>query len=155
MTAICRHRSNIFSQLNVPVSEIDEMLPAIVLVQAEVDLNKWTPLRSLRFANQMHSGLLRRAIGFEGIALDARADDVFPRRWPTAVARNHVIEIQIIAIKRLTAILAHVLVAFENIVAREFDFLFRHPIEHHQQDDARNANAKRDGLDGFRMGFTR
>src|SRR5580765_5043359 len=106
MTAICRHRSNIFSQLNVPVSEIDEMLPAIVLVQAEVDLNKWTPLRPLRFANEMHSRLLRRAIGLERVALDAGADNVFPRRRSAAITWNDVIQIQIVAVESLPAILA-------------------------------------------------
>src|SRR6185369_10859809 len=99
---------------DVPVGKINEVLPTIVLMQAEVDLNKWTPLRPLRFANKMHPSLLRRAIGFERIALDARADNIFPRRRPAAVARNHVIEIQIIAVESLPAVLAHVLVPLKN-----------------------------------------
>src|SRR4029077_8408203 len=90
---------DIFSKLDVPVGEIDEVLPAIVLMQAEVDLDKWPPLRPLRFANEMHPRLLRRAIRFERIALDAGANNVFPGRRPAAVARNNMIEIKIVAIE--------------------------------------------------------
>ena len=100
-------------------------------MQAEVDLNKWTPLRPFRFADEMHSCLLRRAIRFERIALDTRADNIFPRRWPATVARDNVVQIQIVAVECLPAILAHVLVALKNVVPCEFDFFLRQMVIDH------------------------
>ena len=57
-----------------------------------------------------------------------------------AVARQDVIEIQFAAIKNVAAILAGVLVALENVVAREFHFLLRQTIEEQEHDDARDAD---------------
>jgi hypothetical protein len=54
----------------------------------------------------------------------------------------------------MTAVLARVLIALKNIVPREFHFLFRQPIKHHQQNHARHPNAKRNRLDRFGMGLT-
>ena len=118
------------------------MLPAIVLMQAEVDLHERSPFRPLGFADEMHSGLLRCAVRFARVALDAGANDVLPCGRTAAVTRDDVIQVQIFTLKNLAAVLAHVLIAFKNVVAREFDFLFRHPIENHQQDDARDPDAE-------------
>ena len=89
------------------------------------------------------------------VAADAGADDVFPRRRAAAVARDDVVEVQILAVKNFAAILAGVFVALENVVARELDLLLRQPVVHQQQDDARHADAEGDGVDGFlvRRGF--
>ena len=63
------------------------------------------------------------------------------------------IQIEILAIERLAAVLAGVLVSLEDIVPCEFDFLFRQPVEHHQQDHTRDANAERDSADAFWVWF--
>lgn len=47
-----------FPELDVPIGQIKEMLPAIVVSHSEVDLNKWPPLRAFWFANQVHAGLV-------------------------------------------------------------------------------------------------
>ena len=65
-----------------------------------------------------------------------------------AIARNDVIEVQIFAVKNFTAVLASIFVAFKNVVAREFHFLFWHPVIHQQQDDAWDADAEGNGVDG-------
>ena len=67
-----------FTQFDVPISQVDEMFPAIVLVQAEIDLHEGPPLGSLGFPNQVQPRFLRRAIGLKRITIDARANDVFP-----------------------------------------------------------------------------
>ena len=54
------------------------MLPAFVLVQAQVDLDEGTPLGPLGLADEVHAGFLRRVIGLARVAGDAGADDVFP-----------------------------------------------------------------------------
>ena len=125
------------------------MPPAIMLVQAETDLDERPPFRALGFAHETHSGFLRRAIGFARIALDAGADNVFPNRRPAAIARNHVIKVQIFAIKNIAAILAGIFIALKNVMAREFDFFLRQPVINEQQDDARHADAKGDGVNRF------
>ena len=101
----------------------------------------------------MHSRFLRRAIGFAGIARNTGANNIFPCRRAAAVARDDMVEIQILALKNLAAVLAHVFIALKNVVPREFDFLLWQSIEHDQQDHARHPDAKGDGLDRFRMRF--
>jgi len=60
-----------------------------------------------------------------------------------------VVEIQIAPIKSLAAILAHVLVALENIVPRKLHFFLRQPIEEEQHDYARHSNLPRNRRDHF------
>ena len=64
------------------------MFPAVVPLQREIDLHERTPFGALGFADEMHAGFLRRAIGLARVALDARAHDVFPGRRAAAVARE-------------------------------------------------------------------
>jgi len=125
------------------------MLPAIVLLEAEADLHERTPLGPFRLADEMKTGLLRRAVGLARVALDAGADDVFPSRRAAAIARDDVVQIQILAVEHAPAVLAGVLVALKNVVARELDLLFRQPVVGEQQDDARDADAEGNGVDGF------
>ena len=68
---------------------------------------------------------------------------------------SDVVEVQILAVKNFAAILAGVFVALKNVVPRELHFLFRHPVIHEQQNDARDADAEGNGVDGFlvRRGF--
>ena len=113
------------------------------------DLNKWTPLGPLRFADKMHVRFLRQPIAFACIARNARANHIFPRRRSTSFARHDMIEIQVVALKNLATILTSVLVALENVVPRELHFLFRETIEKEQHDHPRHANLPRDGRHHF------
>src|SRR5262245_57621191 len=118
------------------------MFPAFVMLEAEVDLHEGTPLGPLRFADQMHAGLQRRAVGLARVAAHAGANDVFPRCWAAAVAGNDVVEVQVLALEDVATILAGVAVALENVVPRELHFLLRQAIENDEQDDARNPDAE-------------
>ena len=129
------------------------MLPAIVLMQAEIDLDKRPPLGPLWFANEVQACFLWRAIGFESIAVDARTDNILPGGRPAPVARNHVIQVQILPIERLSAILTRVLVSFKNIVAGEFDLFLRQMIIDHQQNNAGHADTEGYSPHRFRMRF--
>ncbi len=53
----------------------------------------------------------------------------------------------------MAAVLAGVAVALKNVVPGEFDFLFGKAVEHQQEDDARDADFKRNCGDGFRVRF--
>ncbi len=125
------------------------MFPAVMLVQREVDLHEWPPLRALGLAHQVQARLERRAVRLARIARDARADNVFPGRRAAAVARDDVVEVQIFPVENLATVLARILVAFENIMPRELHFLLRHAVVHEEQDYFRHADAERNRVDGI------
>ena len=129
------------------------MFPAIVLVQAEIDLDERTPFRPLRFADEVHAGLEGRTVALERIALDAGAHNVLPGGRATAVARDDVVEIQVFAVANAATVLAGVLVALENVVPGEFDFLFRQAVEGEQENHLGNAYLEGNGLDAFGLRF--
>lgn len=113
------------------------------------DVNKRTPLGPLRLADQMHVRFLREPIALARIARNARANHIFPGRGSASFARHDMIEIEIVALKNCTAILAGVFVALEDVVTRELHFLFWETIEKQQHDHARDADLPRDRCDHF------
>ena len=67
---------HVFAQLDVPIGEVDEAPPAIVLVEGKVDLNERVPLGPFRFPDEAHPRFLGRAVGLERVALDAGAHHI-------------------------------------------------------------------------------
>ena len=59
---------DLFPNLDVPVREVDEVLPTVVTVQSEVNLNEGTPFRTFWLADQMQAGFLGSSIRFPSIA---------------------------------------------------------------------------------------
>lgn len=125
------------------------MLPAIVVIEAQIDLDEGPPLGPAWFADEVHADFLRGVVRLAGIASDAGADDVFPGGRAAAVAGNDVVKIQVLAIKRLAAILAGVVIALENVVPGELDFLLGQAVKDSQQNDSRNPDPERNGVDAF------
>lgn len=130
------------AKLDIPVCDVNEVLPAIVRMDGELDLDEWTPLRSLGLADEVHAGFLRSAVGLARVALDARAHDVFPSGRTATVARNDVVKVQIASLAAFAAILAGVLIPLEDVVPGEFDLLLRHAVIDQKQYHAWNANAE-------------
>jgi len=91
MTAGKRSLLGSIAQLHVPVRQINEVLPEIVLRRSKGDLDKWPPLWPLRFADQCHVRIAGEPVAFARIARDARANNVFPSRRPASVARHDMI----------------------------------------------------------------
>jgi len=143
------------TQLDVPVSEIDKVLPQIVLRSGKGNLNKRPPLRPLRFANQTHVRVSRKSVALARIAGDTRADHVFPRRCSAPIARHNVVQIEFAPIKDLAAVLAGVLVALEHVVTRKLYILFRKPIEKQQHDHTRDTDLERNRRYHFMVGRVR
>ena len=141
------------AQFHVPIGHIEEMLPTVVMVHAEVDLHERPPLGTPGLADEAHPGLGGSLVGLACIAGDARADNVLPGRRPAAVARDHVIEIQILPLETPAAVLAGVPVSLENIMPGELDLFLRQSVEQQEQDDPRYAHPKRDGVDAVRVGL--
>ena len=131
---------DVFPNLDVPVRQIDEVLPTIVAVQAEVNLNEGTPFRTFRLTDQMQASFLRSSIRFPRIARNAGADNIFPGGWTTAIARSDVVKVQILSIKNASAILTSVLVAFKDVMPGKFNFLFRKTIKDDQQNNPGHAD---------------
>ena len=146
---------SLIAELDVPVREIDEVFPEVVLRRGKRDLDKRPPLGPLRFTDQAHVRFARKAVALARIAGDAGADHILPCRCSPAIARHNVIQIQFAAIKGVAAVLAGVLVALENVVTRKLHFLFRQPIKHQQNDYTRDTNLKRNRRDHLVVGRVR
>jgi hypothetical protein len=135
-------RAGFFAQFDVPIREVEEVFPAIVVGDAEIDLDEWTPLRPFRLADQAQAGFVRRAVGLVRVALDAGANNVLPSGRSAAITRNYVVEVQVFALENLSAVLAGVLVPLEDIVPGELHLFLGHAVEQHQHDDAGHADAE-------------
>ena len=81
-----------------------------MLRRSKGDLNEWSPLRPLGFADQAHVRLARKPVAFARIARNTRANHVFPSRRPAPVARHDMIQIKLTPIEEVAAVLAGVLV---------------------------------------------
>jgi len=129
------------------------MLPDLVRGTAlAAEFVERTPAGALRFADQAHPGFMRQAVRLAGVARDAGTDDVFPLHRAAPVARQHVVEIQVAAVKPPGAILAGVVVAFEDVVAREADLLARKAIVDVEDDHLRHADRIGDRVDHLLFG---
>src|SRR5881227_3593511 len=131
------------TQFNVPVREIDEMLPEVVLRRGKSDLDERPPFWPFGSTDQAHVRFTRQPIAFARVARNARANHILPRCCSTAVARHDVIEIELAAVKNLAAVLAGVLVALEDVVPGKFHFLLWKPIENQKHNHPRDTNLKR------------
>ena len=118
-----------------------------VIVQHEADDRP--PLGAHRLADEPHVRLVREAVRLARIALDARAHDVLPRGLAAVVARDDVVEVQLLAGEGVAAILAMIGVAFEDVVARQLQFLAGQLVEEGQQNDARQPDPAVDGAHGL------
>ena len=117
-----------------------------MLATREADVNKRAPFRSLRLANELEPGFVRKSVALLRIARNAGADDVLPGGLATTVSRKNMIKVQLLPLKKLTAILTSVPVPLEDIVPGELYFFLRQSLEQQQHDNPWNANA-----DGNRM----
>jgi hypothetical protein len=121
------------------------VFPEVVLRRGKCNLNKRPPFWPFWFSDQAHVRVARKPVALARIAGDARANHVFPRSRPSPIARHDMIQIEFASIENLTAVLACVLVALEDIVARKLYFLLWKPIEHQQHNHPWDTDFERDG----------
>lgn len=119
------------------------MTPTLVRVARYRDVQKRPPARALGLSDERHADLVREPVSLARVAGNARANDVFPIRLPTAIPRHDVVQVQHLARENLVAILASVVVPLENILARELHFLLWQTLEEKQHNHSRHANAHR------------
>ena len=123
------------------------------MAPGETDVDEGPPLRTLRLANKLQAGLVRKSVALPGIAGDARANDVLPRGLTAAISRKDVIQVQFVAFKNLATILAGVPITLEDIVSGKLDLFFRQAFKEQQHDDSRDANAHRNRSNHLRFGI--
>ena len=93
------------------------------------DLDERAPAGFLRLVEQPHAGLLGGAVAFTAVTGDTGANDIDPGGLTAAVAGDDVVEVEILAFKSFAAILAGVLVSFEDVLAGKFYVFFGKLVE--------------------------
>lgn len=101
----------------------------------------------------MHVDVVKKAVALPRVARDAGANDVFPSGQAAFIARDDVVEVEVFALEDFAAILAGIFVPFEDVVPGKFHFFLRHPVKHHEDDDARDADFEVNGVDHFLLGI--
>jgi hypothetical protein len=99
----------------------------------------------------VQSRFLRSAVRFARVTRNARANDIFPSGRAAPIARHNMIEIEIFAIEHLAAVLAFILISFENVMPGKLHFLFRKTIEDNQQNNPWHTDLKGHRVNAFRM----
>lgn len=129
------------------------MGPAGVNTPGKCDVHKRAPPGTLWFPEKLHTGFVRKSVSLAGVAGDARANYVFPCGLPTAVARQHMVDVKVGSFEAVAAILAGVFVALEDIVPRKLHIFFGQSVEEAEHDDPRYADPERNGLEHPRFGI--
>ena len=122
------------------------MTPTVIDSPGEGDVHKGAPLRSLRLLKELHPCLVRETISLAGIARDAGADDIFPSGLSSSVTGQHMVDIEMTAVKMLAAVLAGVFIPFKDIESRKLDLLLGEAIKEAEDDDPWHTDAERDRL---------
>jgi hypothetical protein len=120
------------TQLNVPVGEIEEMLPTIVVMAREADVHEGSPFGAPWLADQLKARFVGKPIALPRVAGDAGANNVFPSCLAATIPWKDVIQIQIVSLILPATVLAGVLVPFEDIVPRKLDLFLWQPLEEQQ-----------------------
>ena len=94
---------------------------------------------------------MREPVALTRVAGNARANDVFPIRLPTAIPRHDVIQIEHLTRENLVAILTSVVVPLKNILSGELDLLLRLTLKKQKHDHAWHPNPHRYRLCHFRV----
>ena len=71
--------------------------------------------RTFGFLQQTHARFLGGTVTFLAVALDAGNHDIFPGSYSSTVPGNHMIHIQLLNRKVLSAVLAAKIIAFQKI----------------------------------------
>lgn len=128
------------------------MPPALGRSDSQIHLHKRTPLRPLRLADELHSGLARGAIPFLAVTPNARADNIFPSGGSAPVPGYDMVQVQVPSIKRMAAILAGILIPFKKVVTGELDLFLGVSVKESKHDDSGDPDLEGDGMDPFAIG---
>lgn len=131
-------------QRHVPVGLADESRPGL-----DADLfcriNR-SPLGASRAPPQPHSRLFGGTIPLSAVAVHTGQDAILPGRFPSPCPWDDVINCELIGWELLSAVLAGVVIPFEEIPPAERDPGVRHSIEFPQGNDFGHSQSEGDAL---------
>jgi len=102
--------------------------------------HEWPARRLFRLFEQSHSCLLGQPVALPAVTTNARNHNVFPSSASAPVTGNHVIHIQFLDRKVLSAVLALVSVPFQQVLPIELHFLHQRPIVGTQDQNTRHQH---------------
>ena len=146
-------QETLIPQFDVPIGDIEKVLPTLMRLGGEGDIYKGSPFRAFRFSSQTHIRLMRETIPFPRIAGNAGTNNIFPGGLPSTIAREDVIQVEHFAREHPVAILAGIFIPLENIVSGELHLFFRKPLKHQKNNDPRDANLHGNGLSHLPVGM--
>ena len=100
-------------------------MPPVIVGLGELGLEERLPTRFSRLCHQSHPGFFRGTVSLDPVAIDAAANYVRPHGLSLSVPQHDVIDRQVFPILPLPAVLAHMMVARENMRSRKSDFFHR------------------------------
>ncbi len=147
-------RRSLVRQLDVPVGQVDEVLPGIVAGLAELEMEHRAPFGPLRLVKELQAGLARRAVAL-ALLHGTQEQTMFSQEVSPPRSRG-------MTWSRLRSLRSNlwpqywqVLWSRSKMLWRvELDFLFRHPVEKEEQDHLGHANREGDGADDVRAFVT-
>ena len=100
-----------------------------------------------RLADEVHTGIVRRAAAFPVITAEARGDDIVPAFLSAHRYWNDVIERQVFGWKLLPAVLTRVIITRIDVRARKLDAVqVPHTDVSEKANDRRQLDGERDGM---------
>jgi len=124
---------------------VEELFPGSVSLVAEVDVDEGIVLWLDGFLDEGHGGLLGRPASLLDVAIGTGADDVIPHRFSAHTPGDDVVERELTGGEAISAVLAFVLVASEDVSAIELDIGAREAVVKEQANDPRDGDVEIDG----------
>ena len=107
---------------------VEELLPAVVALMAEVNVNKRIAFRLDGFLDKCHTGMFGGLAAFFHVAFRAGTNHIFPNRFAAHTPGDNVVEGQLAGRIPLAAILTFISVASEKISAIKFHLVSRQAV---------------------------
>ena len=125
----------------------EECSPDFIFWVVQLDRQNRALPGTFRFLHQLHSRLFRSSGSFLAVALEATADDIFPRRFASLAAGNHVVKTEMPEGQLHAAVLTRMVVAGEQVSAVETEGQLGDFVVAVQSDYPWNQNCKIDTAD--------
>ena len=107
---------------------VEELLPTVVTLIAEMNVNKRIAFRLDGFLDKLQSGLRWRSAALSHIAFRARTNNIFPSGFAAHTPGDNVVKRQLAGGIAFAAILTFISIASEDISAIKFHLVSRQTV---------------------------
>ena len=107
---------------------VEELLPTVVALMAEMNVNKRIAFRLDGFLDKLQSSLLWRSASLFHVAFRAGTNDIFPSGFAAHTPRDNVVKRQLAGWMAFAAILTFISIASEDVSAIKFDLVSRQTV---------------------------